>query len=113
MNVNFKGLYVIPGSEKSLRGTGESLQNISEKKLTSFLESTKPYRSQSGYSFYDRNTGDYYIAVSDMWDYEFEGEAKDYNINIYKVGSKLVRNNSPFKDEADALLKARTNSIII
>ena len=109
MNVNFKGLYVMPGSEMTTRGTGDSLQDISEKKLSAFLESTKPYRSQSGYSFYDRNTGDYYIAVSDMYDYEFEGEAKEYNINIYKVGSKLVRNNAPYKNEADALSEARVN----
>ena len=106
MKVNFKSLYVVPGSFESAKGTGETMHDISARKLESFLEETKPYRSKSGYSFYNNVRGDYYMAVSDRYDKEFEDLAAQFHINCYKVGKKLVRNDFPAELEFSALSKA-------
>ena len=109
MKVNFKGLYVIPGSDSRANGK-DDMQSVSTKKLQNFLEDTKPFRSMSGYSFYDYKTGDYYMAVSDKYDYAFEFTADEYNINYRKVGSKLVRNSAPAQDEIQKLGQAMTDA---
>ena len=113
MQVSFKSLYRIPGSSasqpKDAYGNNSGGKNIGEMRSTtfySFLEDIKPFRSQSGYSFYDKSTGDYYIGVSDALDSKFEDVAIDYNIDYYRLGKKLARNNAPVKAEIKAFDEA-------
>lgn len=109
MQVSFKSLYRIPGSSDSQpkdaygnNSGGKTIGEIRNTTFYSFLEDIKPFRSQSGYSFYDKSTGDYYIGVSDALDSKFEDVAIDYNIDYYKIGKKLARNNAPAEVEIKA-----------
>ena len=113
MKVSFNGLYKIAGNPDCSSGNGETMHDLSNFKLNSFIRDTKPYRETCGYSYYNKNTGDYYLAVKDDCESDFEAEVEDYNIDCVKVGSKLVENDCDSSEEINALYKERTNIALL
>ncbi len=110
MQVGFKGLYVIAGNWESARcnknKTGvDTIHDISNRKLTAFLEDTKKMRDSKASIYYDNQTQDLYIPVKNDKEGLFEETAEDYNIDCSKVADRIIRNSS----KADKIVETLNN----
>ena len=111
MKVSFNGLYKIAGISNRMDNGYElkDMSSMSNITLDRFIRDTKPYRETNGYSYYNKTNGDYYIAVKDDCEADFEDEVMDSNIDCVKVGSKLVENDCDSTEEINAITKIRTD----
>ena len=105
MKVNFKGTCIIPGKNILYSAAGN---------ISSFLSETKQYRDETGETFLDKDSYDYYVSVKDDKEAEFINAAKKYNFKIrkdHKPGCYIpvVGNNScpecEFNSVLDVVLK--------
>ena len=104
MQINFKGLYVIPGTFDKGKGSGQTMDDISIRKMKFFLETTKPYRTTNDMSFYNTNTGDYFISVDDNKERTFEDEVDTFGIECNKIQDIICINGK--NNEAEQLNNA-------
>ena len=107
MQVSFNGLYRITGSPYNAEGNGETIHNISNRKLEAFIEDTQKFRNGKGSIYYDEMTQDLFIPVNDDKDMEFEEKLKIYNIDYTKVGSRIARNSASPSKIVEALTNFR------
>ena len=106
--VSFKGLYVLTGRPENARTKyGKTIHDLRSITLESFLEDTKPYRSENGNSYYNKKTGDYYMSVKPQCEADFEDEVYSYKLDCVKVGDDVLPNKANVKEEMSALEKIR------
>ena len=101
-NVSFKGLYAFSAER---RGKGDSWGQTGTHKIASFVEDTKPYRTNDGYSYFDKRSGDFYFSVKDDKEAEFENLVKDYGIDCEKICDTVSSNKGTAEEETDGFIK--------
>ena len=99
--VSFKGLYAFSADR---RGKGDSWGQTGTHKIVDFIEDTKPFRTDDGYSYIDNRTGDFYFSVNDEKEKEFENVVKRYDIDCEKVCDTVSSNKGSADDEADGFM---------
>ncbi len=103
MQVSFNGLYLLTGKSENTKIDGDPINETDNITLKEFLKDTKLYRDEKGYSYYNKSTSDYYLAVSKECEGDFEDAVCDYGLDCYKVGDEVAPNFERASEEYNKL----------
>ena len=94
MQVNFNGLYKISGSWENSKGRGDTMHDISTRKMQAFLEDTKEYMDPKGCTYMNGKNKDLYFTVKPESEENFEFAVADYNIDCRRVADNVSQNRN-------------------